>query len=197
MKSSKVNLLPTNHLLIPLQQLEVILCEALDACMVRSFSIKFWSDWCVQGGRTFGHFSRFLKKKTVYRRFVVSFRLIYSLARMFVVLTICLRIQFQFFRRCQSDRCCQGLKTLKNLLLQKVPRRFVFSLFSIKNKFLNIYSLAAIFLVTIVCNIIRFWLKHIEVRYINCGTVVRETLGLEIYCVIRVRTFPLTTIIRI
>ena len=85
------------------------------------------------------------------------------------------------------------------ILLRTVPRRFVFSLFSVRKKFLNIYSLAAIFLVTIVCNIIRFWLKHIEVRYINCGTVVRETLGLEmlIYCVIRVRTFPLTTIIRI
>ena len=83
------------------------------------------------------------------------------------------------------------------VLLQKVPRRFLFSLFSIRKKFLNIYSLAANFLVTIVCNIIRFWLKYIEGRYINCGTVVRETLGLEICCVIRVRTFPFTTIIRI
>ena len=62
------------------------------------------------------------------------------------------------------------------VLLRKVPRRFVFSLFSIRKKFLNFYSLAAIFLVTIVCNIIRFWLKYIEVRYINCGTVVRETV---------------------
>ena len=79
------------------------------------------------------------------------------------------------------------------VLLRKVPRRFVFSLFSIRKKFLNFYSLAAIFLVTIVCNIIRFWLKYIEVRYINCGTVVRETLGLEIYCVVRVRMFPFTT----
>ena len=83
------------------------------------------------------------------------------------------------------------------VLLQKVPRRFLFSVFSIRKKFLNIYSLAANFLVTIVCNIIRFWLKYIEVRYINCGTVVRETFGLEICCVIRVRTFPFTTIIRI
>ena len=35
------------------------------------------------------------------------------------------------------------------VLLQKVPRRFVFSLFSFRKKFLNIYSLTAIFLVTI------------------------------------------------
>lgn len=79
------------------------------------------------------------------------------------------------------------------VLLQKVPSRFVFSLFSLRKTFCNIYSLAAICLVTITCNIIRVWLKYIEVRYINWGTVVRETLGLEIYCVFRVRTFPFTT----
>ena len=62
--------------------------------MVRSFSISFWFDWCILGDRTCGHLSLFVKKKTVYRRFVLSFGLhfeenVYSLATMFVVLTIC------------------------------------------------------------------------------------------------------------
>ena len=143
--------------------------------------------------------------RTVYRRFVLSFRLqfeenIYNLATNICGLNHLLKNSVSGFSKFLVWSVLSGVEDPREstvVLLQKVPRRFLFSVFSIRKKFLNIYSLAANFLVTIVCNIIRFWLKYIEGRYINCGTVVRETLGLEICCVIRVRTFPFTTIIRI